>query len=72
MESFLSRSATDSGFQEDDEDVTWESTAGVVALDNSLSSFRVETVQEAKKRLRKEAMLKELDEDSDIALKPLG
>ncbi len=53
VESFLSRSASDSGFQGEDDEVTWESTAGEAALDNSLSSFRIETVQEAKKRVRK-------------------
>ena len=39
VESFLSRSASDSGFQGEDDEVTWESAAGEVALDNSLSSF---------------------------------
>ena len=39
MESFLSRSATDSGFQGDDDEVTWQSAAGEAALDNSLSSL---------------------------------
>ena len=57
MESFLSRSASDSGFQGDDDEVTWESTAGGAALDNSLS-LRRETVKEAKKRARKEALEK--------------
>ncbi len=54
VESFLSRSASDSGFQGEDDEVTWESTAGGVALDNFLSSFHRETVKEAKKRARKE------------------
>ncbi len=67
MESFLSRSATDSGFQDEDVEVTWESAAGEAALDNSLSSFRRETVKEAKKRARKEALAKELNEESDIS-----
>jgi hypothetical protein len=40
--------------------VTWESTAGEAALDNSLSSFHRETVMEAKKRARKEALKKEM------------
>jgi hypothetical protein len=53
VESFLSRSAADSSFQGDDDEVTWESTTGEVALDNSLSSFHRETVKEAKKRARK-------------------
>ena len=44
VESFLSRSASDSGFQGEDDEVIWESAAGEVALDNSLSSFRRETV----------------------------
>ncbi len=39
VESFLSRSSADSGFQEDDDVFTWESTTGEAALDNSLSSF---------------------------------
>ncbi len=68
MESFLSRSASDSGFQGEDDEVTWESSAGEAALDNSLSSFRRETVNEAKKRARKEALAKELDDESDIDL----
>jgi hypothetical protein len=67
VESFLSRSATDSGFQGEDDEVTWESAAEEVALDNSLSSFRRETVKEAKKRARKEAREKELNEESDIS-----
>jgi hypothetical protein len=68
VESFLSRSASDSGFQGEDDEVTWESAAGEVALDNSLSSFRRETVKEAKKRARKEALVKELEDVSDIDL----
>jgi hypothetical protein len=40
VESFISHSASDSGFQEEDDEVTWESAAGEASLDNSLSSFR--------------------------------
>ncbi len=68
MEFFLSRSASDSGFQGEDDEVTWESAAGEAALDNSLSSFKRETVKEAKKRARKEALEKELEDESDIDL----
>jgi hypothetical protein len=66
VESFLSRSASDSGFQGKDDEVTWESAAGGAALDNSLSSFRRETVKEVKKRARKEALEKELHDESDL------
>ncbi len=80
MESFLSRSATDSGFQEDDENVTWESVAGQAAMDNSLSSFHresssaapKETRKEARRRKRSEDLQKELDEESDITLSEDG
>ncbi len=76
MESFLSRSTADSGFQGDDDVVTWESTAGEAALDNSLSSFHrvtssaepMETRKESRARARKEALEKELNEESDISL----
>ncbi len=72
MESFLSRSATDSGFQEDDEDVTWESAAGQAALDDSLSPFTrppsTLTRKEERKRMRKLALDKELEDESDIDL----
>jgi hypothetical protein len=68
VESFLSCFASDSGFQGEDDEVTWESTAGEAALDNSLSSSRRETVNEAKKRARKEALEKELEDESDIDL----
>ena len=68
MESFLSRSASDSGFQGDDDEVTWESAAGEAAWDNSLSSFCRVTVKEAKKRARKEALAKELEDESDVDL----
>ena len=68
MESFLSRSASDSGFQGEDDEVTWDSAAGEAAWDNSLSSFRREkTVKEAKKRARKEALRRELDEEAVIS-----
>ena len=67
MESFLSRSASDSGFQGEDDEVTWESAAGEAALDNSLF-LRRETVNEAKKRARKEAREKEFEDESDIEL----
>ena len=68
MESFLSRSVSDSGFQGGNDEVTWESAAGEAAWDNSLSSFRRETVKEAKKRARKEALAKELQDESDVDL----
>ncbi len=69
MESFLSRSAADSGFQGDDDEVTWESAAGEAVLDNSLSSFHrvtssaepMETRKERRARERKEAREKELN-----------
>ncbi len=70
MESILSRSASDSGFQKEDDEVTWESAAGEAALDNSFfffSSFRRETVPEAKKRARREALARELNEEADIS-----
>jgi hypothetical protein len=76
VESFLSRSSADSGFQDDDENVTWESAAGEAALDNSLSSFSrlpssaepKETKKEERARKRKKKLAKELDEESDITL----
>jgi hypothetical protein len=76
VESFLSRSPADSGFQEDDESFTWESATGETALDNSLSSFdRVsssaeprETRKEARARKIKEALEKELEDESDLTL----
>jgi hypothetical protein len=78
VESFLSRSSADSGFQEDDDDFTWESATatGEAALDNSLSSFyRVsslaeprETRKEERARKRKEDLEKELEDESDITL----
>jgi hypothetical protein len=77
VESFLSRSSADSGFQDDDEKVTWDSAAGEAALDNSLSSLSrlasssaepKETRKEERARKRKEALEKELDEESDITL----
>ncbi len=76
MESFLSRSATDSGFQEDDEDVTWESVAGQAAIDDSLSSLTRPpsslepklTRKEERKRMRRVALQKEVDEESSISL----
>ncbi len=74
MEPFLSRSASDSGFQGDDDEVTWQSAAGEAALDDSLSSFnRVTSVEQPKEtrkesKARKEALEKELDEESDISL----
>jgi hypothetical protein len=39
VESFLSLSSLDSGSQGEDDELTWESTGGQAALDNSLSSF---------------------------------
>jgi hypothetical protein len=68
VESFLSRSASDSGFQGEDDEVTWESGAGEAAWNNSLSSSRRETVKEAKRRARKEALAKELQDESDVEL----
>ena len=68
VESFLSRSTSDSGFQGENDEVTWESAAGEAAWGNSLSSFRRETVKEAKKRARKEALEKELEDESDVDL----
>ncbi len=69
MESFLSRSASDSGFQGEDDEVTWESASGEAAWNNSLSSSRPkETVNEAKKRRRKEKLAKELEDEADISL----
>jgi hypothetical protein len=77
VESFLSRSSTDSGFQGDDDEVIWESAAGEAALDNnSLSSFHrvtssaepMETRKERKRRERKEALEKEVNEEPDISL----
>ncbi len=55
VESFLSRSSADSGFQEDDDTFTCESAAGAVELDNSLSSFYRESSSAAPKETRKEA-----------------
>jgi hypothetical protein len=72
VESFLSRSAADSGFQGDDDEVTWESATGEAALDNSLSSFHrvtssaepMETRKERRarerKRLEKRSLMKSL------------
>jgi hypothetical protein len=68
VESLLSRSASDSGFQGENDEVTWESAAGEAAWDNSLSSFRRETVKEEKKRARKEALEMELEDESDVDL----
>ena len=76
LESFLSRSASDSGFQDGIEDVTWESVAGQAAMDVSLSSLTRPpsslepklTRKEERRRARKEALQKELDEESDISL----
>jgi hypothetical protein len=80
VESFLSRSSADSGFQEDDDSFTWESAAGEVALDNSLSSFYrkslsaapKETRKEARRRKRREDLKEELDDESDITLSDNG
>ncbi len=77
VESFLSRSATDSGFQDDVEDVTWESVAEQAAMDDSLTSLSrppsslesKATRREEKRRRRKLALQKELDDESDIPLK---
>jgi hypothetical protein len=76
VESFLSRSASDSGFQEEDDEVAWESVVGQAAMDDSLSSLTRPpsslepklTRKEERRRARKEALEKELDEESDISL----
>jgi hypothetical protein len=76
VESFLSRSSADSGFQGDDDKFSWESVVGEAALDKSLSSFSrlsssaepKETRKEEKARKRKEDLAKELDEESNITL----
>jgi hypothetical protein len=77
VESFLSRSSADSGFQEDDNEFTWDSATGEAALDNSLSSFyRMSyssaeprgTRKEERARKRKENLEKELEDESDITL----
>ncbi len=80
VESFLSRSSADSGFQEDDDSFTWESAAGEAALDISLSSFYresssaapKETRKEARRRKRREDLKKELEDESDITLSDNG
>ncbi len=80
VESFLSRSSADSGFQEDEDSFTWESAAGEAALDYSLSSFYREsssaepreTRKEARARKRKEALEKELEDESDLTLSDDG
>ena len=74
VESFLSRSSADSGFQEDDDVYTWRSAAGEATLDSSLSSFSrlsssaepKRTRQEERARKRREDLAKEIDEESDI------
>ena len=76
VESFLSRSSADSGSREEDDSFTWESAAGEAALDNSLSSFYREsssaepreTRKEERARKRKEALEKELEDESDLTL----
>jgi hypothetical protein len=76
VESFLSRSSADSGFQGDDDKFSWDSVVGEAALDNSLSSFSrlsssaepKETRKEGRERRRKETLAKELEEESDITL----
>jgi hypothetical protein len=76
VESFLSRSSADSGFQGDDDELTWESVAGEAALDSSLSSFSrlsssaepKRTRQEERARKRREDLAKELDNESDVTL----
>jgi hypothetical protein len=76
VESFLSRSSADSGFQEDDDVYTWGSAAGEATLDSSLSSFSrlsssaepKRTRQEERARKRREDLAKELEEESDIEL----
>ncbi len=55
VESFLSRASAESGFQEDDDSVTWESAAGEAALDDSLSSFYRESSSAEPRETRKEA-----------------
>jgi hypothetical protein len=76
VESFLSRSATGSGFQKDVEDISWDSVVGQAALDESLSSLSRPpsslepklTRKEERRKKRREALQKELDEVSDISL----
>jgi hypothetical protein len=76
VESFLSRSSADSGFQGDDDGFTWESVVGQAALDDSLSSFSrlpssIEpklTRKEERRRKRAEDLAKELEEETDINL----
>jgi hypothetical protein len=76
VESFLSRSATDSGFQDGVEDVTWESVAGQAAMDDSLSSLTRPpsslepklSRKEERRRMRKVALEKEMENESDIDL----
>jgi hypothetical protein len=76
VESFLSHSSTNSGFQGDDDEFTWESVVEEAALDNSLSSScrlpssaaPKETKKEERRRKRKEDLEKELAEESDITL----
>jgi hypothetical protein len=76
VESFLSRSSADSGFQGDDDNFSWESIGGQAALDNSLSSFaRSSSVSETrqarkerKKRERSELLAQELDNEPDVTL----
>ncbi len=80
VESFLSRSSADSGFQEDDDRFTWKSAAGEAALDNSLSSFSrpsssaepKETKREERARKRREDLAKELLSDEDLEKKDSG
>ncbi len=76
MESFPSRSASDLGLQEENDEVAWESVVGQAAMDDSLSSLSRPpsslepklTRKEERRRARKEALKKELDEVSDISL----
>jgi hypothetical protein len=79
VESFLSRSSADSGFQGDDENFTWESVAGEAVLDDSLSSFsRLSSSAEPKesrserRKREKELLEKELEDEFDITLSEDG
>ncbi len=74
VESFLSRSSADSGFQEHDDQYTWDSVEGEAASD-SLSSFsRLSSSAEPKesrserRNRRKELLEKQLEDESEITL----
>ncbi len=62
VESFLSRSSADSGFQGDDDKFSWESVVGEAALDNSLSSFSRLSSSAEPKETRKEKRARNKEE----------